>query len=49
MFGSGGDSGYKKLSTVNRRMFIMTEDKIVILGGIITRLLYLQIMRIKNM
>ena len=30
MFGGGGDSGYKKLSTVNRRMFIMTADKLVI-------------------
>ena len=37
MFGGGGDSGYKKLSTVNRRMFIMTAAKLVIFGGIITR------------
>ena len=36
MFDSGGDSGYKKLSTVNRRMFIMTAAKLVIFGGIIT-------------
>ena len=43
MFGSGGDSGYKKLSTVNRRMFIMTAAKLVIFGGIITRLFTLQI------
>ena len=43
MFGGGGDSGYKKLSTVNRRMFIMTAAKLVIFGGIITRLFSLQI------
>ena len=43
MFDSGGDSGYKKLSTVNRRMFIMTAAKLVIFGGIITRLFTLQI------
>ena len=41
--GGGGDSGYKKLSTVNRRMFIMTAAKLVIFGGIITRLFSLQI------
>ena len=43
MFGGGGDSGYKKLSTVNRMMFIMTAAKLVIFGGIITRLFSLQI------
>ena len=43
MFGAGGDSGYKKLSTVNRRMFIITAAKLVIFGGIITRLFSLQI------
>ena len=43
MFGGGGDSGYKKLSTINRRMFIMTAAKLVVFGGIITRLFSLQI------
>ena len=48
MFGGGGDSGYKKLSTVNRIMFIMTAAKLVIVGGIITRLCSLQINETKK-
>ena len=47
MFDGGGDSGYKKLSTVNRRMFIMTAAKLVVFGGIITRLFTLQIRTFK--
>ena len=48
MFGGGGDSGYKKLSTVNRRMFIMTAAKLVIFGGIMEDYFHFKLMKIKN-
>ena len=31
---SGGDTGFKKLSTINRRMFIFSAAKAVIFFGI---------------
>tara|TARA_B100000787_G_scaffold137784_1_gene106636 strand:+ start:263 stop:2230 length:1968 start_codon:yes stop_codon:yes gene_type:complete len=37
------DSGFQKLHTINRRMFIMSVAKIIIFTGIITRLFSLQI------
>ena len=40
---SGGDTGFKKLSTINRRMFIFSAAKAVIFFGIIGRLFSLQI------
>ena len=40
---SSGDSSFKKLHTINRRMFIISAAKFVIFGGIITRLFSLQI------
>ena len=39
----GQDFGTKKLQTINRRMFIIGVAKVVIFGGIIVRLLSLQI------
>ena len=39
----GGDTGFKKLSTINRRMFIFSAAKAVIFFGIIGRLFSLQI------
>ena len=41
--GSGGDSGFKKLNTINRRMFIFAAAKAVIFFGIVGRLFSLQI------
>ncbi len=38
-----GDSGVKKLNTINRRMFIISSAKIVVFTGIIARLFSLQI------
>ena len=32
-----------KLSSINRRMFILAEAKVVILGGIVGRLFFLQV------
>ena len=40
---SGGDTGFKKLSTINRRMFIFSAAKAVIFFWIIGRLFSLQI------
>ena len=40
---SGIDTGYKKLHTMNRRVFLLSIAKVVLLGGIITRLFSLQI------
>ncbi len=40
---SGGDTGFKKLSTINRRMFVFSAAKAVIFFGIIGRLFSLQI------
>ena len=40
---SGVDTGYKKLHTMNRRVFLLSLAKVVLLGGIITRLFSLQI------
>ncbi len=40
---SGVDIGYKKLHTMNRRVFLLSLAKVVLLGGIITRLFSLQI------
>ena len=40
---SGIDTGYKKLHTMNRRVFLLSVAKVVLLGGIITRLFSLQI------
>ncbi len=40
---SGGDSSFKKLHTINRRMFIISAAKFLIFGGIIARLFSLQI------
>ena len=40
---SEGDSSFKKLHTINRRMFIISAAKFLIFGGIIARLFSLQI------
>ena len=40
---SSGDSGSKKLHTINRRMFILAAAKAVVFTGIISRLFSLQI------
>tara|TARA_B100001250_G_scaffold131252_1_gene112056 strand:- start:2911 stop:4878 length:1968 start_codon:yes stop_codon:yes gene_type:complete len=40
---SGIDTGYKKLHTMNRRVFLLSIAKVFLLGGIITRLFSLQI------
>ena len=39
----GGDTGFKKINTINRRMFIISAAKVVVFAGIITRLFSLQI------
>ena len=44
---SGGDSSFKKLHTINRRMFIISAAKFLIFGGIIARLFSLQIKKSK--
>ena len=38
MIGSGEDSGFKKINTVNRRMFIFAAAKAVVFFGIVCRL-----------
>ena len=38
-----GDTGFKKLNTINRRMFIISTAKVVVFTGIIARLFSLQI------
>ena len=38
-----GDSGFNKLKTINRRMFIISAAKAIVFTGIITRLFSLQI------
>jgi len=40
---SGGDTGFKKLNTINRRMFIISAAKFFVFGAIVTRLFSLQI------
>ena len=40
---STGDTGAKKISSINRRVFIMSIAKVVVLTGIVTRLFSLQI------
>ena len=37
------DTGFKKINTINRRMFIISAAKVVVFTGIITRLFSLQI------
>ena len=41
--GGGEDSGFKKINTINRRMFILAAAKTVVLCGIVGRLFSLQI------
>ena len=43
MFDSGGDTRFRKLGTINRRMFIFSAAKAVVLFGIVGRLFSLQI------
>ena len=43
MFDSGSDTRFRKLGTINRRMFIFSAAKAVVLFGIIGRLFSLQI------
>ena len=43
MFSSGHDTGFNKLKTINRRMFIFSAAKAVIFFGIVGRLFSLQI------
>ena len=43
MISGGGDSSFKKINTVNRRMFIFSAAKAVVFFGIVTRLFSLQI------
>ena len=43
MISSGEDSNVRKLGTINRRMFIISAAKVIVFGGIISRLFNLQI------
>ena len=43
MLSNNGDSGFNKLSTINRRMFIFSAAKAVVFFGIVGRLFSLQI------
>ena len=43
MISGGGDSSFKKINTVNRRMFIFSAAKAVVFFGIVARLFSLQI------
>ena len=43
MISSGNDSGFKKLNTINRRMFLISAAKVVVFTGIVARLFSLQI------
>ena len=43
MISGGGDSSFKKINTVNRRMFIFSAAKAVVFFGIVSRLFYLQV------
>ena len=43
MINQGNDSGFNKLSTINRRMFILSAAKAVVFFGIVGRLFSLQI------
>ena len=38
-----GNTGFKKLNTINRRMFIISAAKAVVFTGIVARLFSLQI------
>ena len=40
---SGGDTSFRKLNTINRRMFIISAAKVVVFTGIVVRLFTLQI------
>ena len=40
---SGGDTSFRKLNTINRRMFIISAAKVVVFAGIVARLFSLQI------
>ena len=40
---SGGDTSFRKLHTINRRMFIISAAKVVVFTGIVARLFSLQI------
>ena len=37
-----------KLNSINRRMFILATAKVIILGGLISRLFFLQVKENKN-
>ena len=43
MISGGSDASYKKQSVVNRRMFILSAAKLLVFGGIVTKLFSLQI------
>ena len=43
MISGGSDTGYRKQSVINRRMFILSAAKLFVFGGIITKLFSLQI------
>ena len=43
MISGGHDTGFNKLKTINRRMFIFSAAKAVIFFGIVGRLFSLQI------
>ena len=43
MISGGSDTSYKKQSVVNRRMFILSAAKLLVFGGIVTKLFSLQI------
>ena len=45
---SGGDTSFRKLNTINRRMFIISAAKVVVFTGIVVRLFTLQINENKN-
>ena len=43
MISSGGSGTGAKLNKISRRMFILSAAKIIVFGGIVTRLFSLQI------
>ena len=43
MIDSSGDTSVRKVSTISRRMFIMSAAKVVVFTGIVSRLFFLQV------
>ena len=43
-----GESTFKKINTINRRMFIFSAAKAVVFFGIVGRLFHYKLVKIKN-